>query len=162
MLIGIDTSVVVGLLDSKDHWHPAATSLQGALTAAGLEPVYFDCALAEAVSTLTRRLREKRREGELPDLLDHLTTTFPGEILTWILPDVPRLYSQVMDLIRSSDGELNFNDSLIALACRERQIEVLASFDRDFDRISWLKRIALPEDVTALFTVTDKPPAGQE
>jgi predicted nucleic acid-binding protein len=67
-----------------------------------------------------------------------------------------------MDLIRSSDGELNFNDSLIALACRERQIEVLASFDRDFDRISWLKRIALPEDVTALFTVTDKPPAGQE
>jgi hypothetical protein len=48
------------------------------------------------------------------------------------------------------------------LACRERQIEVLASFDRDFDHIFWLKRIALSEDVTALFTVTDKPPADQE
>jgi predicted nucleic acid-binding protein len=162
MLISLDTSVVVGLLDSKDHWHPAATSLQGALTAAGLEPVYFDCVLAEAVSTLTRRLREKRREEELPDLLDRLSATFPEGTLTWILPDVPRLYSQVMDLIRSSEGELNFNDSLIALACRERQIEVLASFDRDFDRISWLKRMASPEDVSALFTATDKPSAGQE
>ncbi|HEV8714879.1 MAG TPA: type II toxin-antitoxin system VapC family toxin [Candidatus Binatia bacterium] len=162
MLIGLDTSVVVGLLDSKDHWHPAATGLQGALIAAGLEPVYFDCVLAEAVSTLARRLREKRREGELPDLLDRLSTTFPEGTLSWILPDAPRLYRQVMDLIRSSEGELNFNDSLIALACRERQIEALASFDRDFDRISWLKRAAIPEDVNALFTRSGEPPAGQE
>jgi hypothetical protein len=66
-----------------------------------------------------------------------------------------------MDLIRSSEGELNFNDSLIALACRERQIASLASFDQDFDRISWLKRVATPEDVNALFA-TDKPPADQE
>jgi predicted nucleic acid-binding protein len=162
MLIGIDTSVVVGLLDSKDHWHPAATNLHGALTTAGLEPVYFDCVLTEAVSTLTRRLREKRREGELPDFLDRLSTTFPEGTLTWILPDAPRLYRQVMDLIRSSEGELNFNDSLIALACRERQIEALASFDQDFDRISWLKRVATAEDVDVLFSVTDKPSADQE
>jgi predicted nucleic acid-binding protein len=124
MLIGVDTSVVVGLLDAKDHWHPTATRLQEELTAARLESVYFDCVLAEAISTLTRRLQEKRREGELPALVDRLAATFPEETLTWILPDVPRLYRQVMDLIRSSEGELNFNDSLIALACRERQIEV--------------------------------------
>ncbi len=98
----------------------------------------------------------------MPDLLDRLSTTFPEGILTWILPDVPRLYRQGMDLIRSSEGELNFNDSLIALACRERPIETLASFDRDFDRISWLKRAATPEDLNALFTATDKPPAAQE
>jgi predicted nucleic acid-binding protein len=54
-----------------------------------------------------------------------------------------------MALIRSSTGELNFNDGLIALACRERQIRLLASFDRDFDRIPWLIRVATPADVVA-------------
>ncbi len=162
MLIGIDTSVIVGLLDARDHWHPAATSLKSTLIAVGLEPVYFDCVLAEAVSTLTRRLREKRREEELPTLLDHLSSTFPEQTLTWILPDSQRLYGQVMGLIRSSEGELNFNDSLIALVCRERQIEALASFDRDFDSIAWLKRVATPEDVHALFTTDDKPPEDSE
>jgi len=161
MLISIDTSVVVGLLDSRDHWHCAATSLQAALVAGGFAPVYFDCVVTEAVSTLARRLREKRREAELPDLWNRLSTSLPENTLTWVLPDVPRLYSLVMDLIRTSDGELNFNDSLIALACRERHIEALASFDRDFDRLSWLKRVSTPEDIRAFLTAANKPPEGQ-
>ena len=50
----------------------------------------------------------------------------------------------------SFNGQLNFNDGLIALSCRERSIHVLASFDRDFDMIDWLARIATPEDVQSL------------
>jgi predicted nucleic acid-binding protein len=49
--------------------------------------------------------------------------------------------------MESSGGVLNFNDALIALACREREIPVIASFDADFDQISWLRRWAKPEDV---------------
>jgi predicted nucleic acid-binding protein len=150
MRIGIDTSVIVGLLDSRDTWHPSAVELQGALTAAELSLVYFDCTLAETVSTMARRLREKRREAELPGLLDRLSANFPPETITWILPDVPRLYEQVLGLIRSSSGELGFNDGLIALACRERGIQALASFDRDFDNIPWLVRAATPGDVEAI------------
>ena len=51
--------------------------------------------------------------------------------------------------MRTSDGELNFNDGLIALACRERQIRLLASFDQDFDRLPWLIRVATPAEVVA-------------
>jgi predicted nucleic acid-binding protein len=162
MLISIDTSVVVGLLDSRDHWHSTATSLQAALIGAGFAPVYFDCTVTEAVSTLARRLREKQREVELPDLWQRLSMTLPENTLTWVLPDVPRLYGQIMDLIQASEGELNFNDSLIALACRERHIETLASFDRDFDRLSWLKRVSTSEEISALLTETNKPPEGQD
>ncbi|OQY44497.1 MAG: hypothetical protein B6242_12555 [Anaerolineaceae bacterium 4572_78] len=36
-------------------------------------------------------------------------------------------------------GSLNFNDTLIALACRERDILQIASFDKDFDQIKWLQ-----------------------
>jgi predicted nucleic acid-binding protein len=156
MLIGIDTSVLVGLLDERDIWHTAAVVLQEVVKASGLEPVYFDCVLAESISTLARRLREKRREADLSNLLDRLSAEFPAATLTWLLPDVPRLYSEVMELIRSSGGELNFNDALVALACRERSIEALASFDRDFDTISWLKRVAAPEDIKTLVAAHEK------
>ncbi len=46
-----------------------------------------------------------------------------------------------------SIGALNFNDALIALACRERGIPSIASFDADFDQVPWLRRLARPEDV---------------
>jgi predicted nucleic acid-binding protein len=147
MIIAIDTSVLIGILDTRDVWHSAALQVQGALLPAQLAPVYFDCVLAEAASTLVRRLREQRREQEIPVLLDRLEAELPPETTTWLFPDVPRLYRHIMALIRSSAGELNFNDGLIALACRERHIRLLASFDRDFDRIPWLIRIATPADV---------------
>jgi len=98
---------------------------------------------------MARRLQEKHREAELAGLLERLSADFPAEAITWILPDVPRLYSQVMELIRASAGELNFNDGLMALACRERSIRALASFDRDFDKIPWLIRVAVPEDIAS-------------
>jgi hypothetical protein len=49
--------------------------------------------------------------------------------------------------MHTSEGELHFNNGLIALACRERQRRLLASFDRDFDRLSWLTRVATPAEV---------------
>ena len=80
-------------------------------------------------------------------MLDRLNAQVPRETITWILPDVPHLYSKVLDLIRSSSGELNFNDALIALACRERGVPAIASFDADFDHVAWLRRLAWSEDV---------------
>jgi predicted nucleic acid-binding protein len=59
MIIAIDTSVLIGILDTRDVWHSAALQVQGALLPAQLAPVYFDCVLAEAASTLVRRLREQ-------------------------------------------------------------------------------------------------------
>lgn len=78
------------------------------------------------------------------DQLNALTSQYP---LTWILPDVPRLYPEVLELMRTTSGELNFNDALLALVCRERGIPAIASFDADFDQVAWLKRVANPEDV---------------
>jgi predicted nucleic acid-binding protein len=148
-LVAIDTSVLIGLVDARDVWHRAALQLQTALHTAQLVPVHFDCTVAEALSTLARRLREQRRMQELPGLFVRIETTLPPTQLTWLFPDVPRLYGQILALIRTSDGELNFNDGLIALACRERQIRLLASFDQDFDRLPWLRRVTTPVEVAA-------------
>jgi predicted nucleic acid-binding protein len=146
--IALDSSVLVALLDPRDLWHARASELQSALLQRQTSPIYFDCVVAEAVSAAVRRLHEKGHSGDVQALLDRLSTQVTRETLTWILPDVPRLYSEVLDLIRTSSGELNFNDALIALACRERDIPAIASFDADFDRVIWLKRMATLADVT--------------
>ena len=147
MRIAIDASVLVALLNPHDLWRTQAMALMDALLSAKLTPVYLDCAVAEAVSASARWLHEKRRESKVRDLVSSLDTQVPRDMLTWILPDVPRLYSRVLELVRSSAGELNFNDAFIALACQERDILAIASFDADFDRIAWLRRLVVPQDI---------------
>jgi predicted nucleic acid-binding protein len=147
--VAVDSSVLVGLINPRDHRHAEPLAPRDALLAAGTELVYFDCVAAEAISTVARRLHEKGRLAEVEALLELLSAQVPAETITWILPDVPRLYLAVLGLIRSSSGEMNFNDALIALACREREIPEIASFDADFDRVTWLRRLARPEDVSA-------------
>jgi predicted nucleic acid-binding protein len=142
MDIAFDTSLLVGLLDPQDLWHDQAVGLETTLQSAGFQAVYFDCVIAETVSIATRRLREKKRFAEIGVLLDRIIANFPPETITWIGADVPALQSDVLSLVRTSQGELNFNDALIALACQEREIGFVASFDRDFDQVSWLQRLA--------------------
>ena len=149
MKIAIDSSVLVALINPQVLWRNRAVNLQQALTIAQAELHYFDCVVTESISVVARRLLEKGEvSANIEALLNQLKTQVPYDTITWILPDVPRLYPEVLDLIRSSSGALNFNDALIALACQERRIPAIASFDSDFDQITWLKRMAQPEDVT--------------
>jgi len=148
MDVAIDSSVLVGLLVPNDLWHAQAVALWEAIKAAGHIGLFLDCVAAESISAATRRLHEKGRLAEVASLLDRLKVQVPGDTITWILPDVPHLYPDVLNLIRSTSGALNFNDALIALACRERGIPAIASFDADFDQVAWLRRLACPEDVT--------------
>jgi len=147
MKVAVDTSVLVGLINPRDHRRSEAMVLHDSLIAASVELVYFDCVAAEAISVVARRLEEKRRSKEVKATLDNLERQVPEDSICWILPEVPRLFKEILEIICSSSGGLNFNDALIALACRERGIEAIASFDADFDQVAWLQRLALPEDV---------------
>lgn len=147
MEITIDSSMLVGLLVPDDLWHARAVSLWEAIKSANHVCLFFDCVVAEAMSVAVRRMHEKGRTVEVASLLARLNTQIPPEAITWILPDVPRLYARILDLVRDSSGELNFHDALIALACQERRIPAIASFDGDFDRVDWLRRFAMPADL---------------
>jgi predicted nucleic acid-binding protein len=69
--IGIDTSVPIGLLDPQDVWHDPATALQQAFKVHGASVAVFDCVLAEAISTMARRIHEQRRSTDLDRPLSH-------------------------------------------------------------------------------------------
>lgn len=149
MDVVLDSSVLVALLMHTDRWHSAALSILDALESCGHTTVYFDCVVAESASAAIRRLHEKRAAGEVGALMERLESHVPYSRITWILPRTSGLYRRVLDLMRFSEGALNFNDALIALSCRERGITAIASFDADFDQVPWLARWGNAEDVTA-------------
>ncbi|MCG2770334.1 MAG: type II toxin-antitoxin system VapC family toxin [Anaerolineae bacterium] len=140
-IVAIDANVLVGLLDERDKWHGTAVAIRDALDGVDSELVYYDCVLNEAISVLARRTREQRRPEQLDALLDQLARLIPASDITWVSGEIQRLYDQVLGLIRSSAGDLNFHDALMALICREQDISVLVSFDQDFDQIGWLARV---------------------
>ena len=147
MDIIIDTSVLVGLLVPNDHWHKQAITLWETTKAHGYVPVYLDCVTAETISVIVRRLEEKGLSTEVAGAIERWEEHIPTGSISWVFPDVPRLHPEIIALIRSSSGALNFNDALIALACRERDIKAIASFDGDFDQVDWLRRLSTPEDI---------------
>jgi predicted nucleic acid-binding protein len=149
MRVAIDTVVLAALVDTRDKWHATAVTLRDALKAEHAEVSYFDPVLAETISLLARRLAEQKRLDQFSGGLDKLDLLVPLELITWVSPETPRLYPQILALVRADGGELNFNDALIALACQELGVQFIASFDRDFDRVDWLVRLETPDDVRA-------------
>lgn len=147
MDVAIDTSVLVGLIVPNDHRHKQAVALWEAIKAQGNHPIYFDCVASETISVIVRRLEARGLLPEAGRAIEQWLAHVPREVISWTLPDVPRLYMEIIGLMRSYSGVLNFNDALIALACRERGIEAIASFDGDFDQIDWLRRLSMPADM---------------
>ena len=113
--------------------------------------VYCDSVLNETISVLARRAQEQRRIDQFAGLINALSTEVPTDILVWLSFETQRLYDQVIELVRSTSGALNFHDALIALGCQLLGIEVIASFDSDFDQIAWLTRVGTPEAVMTIF-----------
>ena len=143
----IDTNVLVALVDTRDKWHRQAHVLHAALKAQDARFVYVDCVMNEAISALGRRAEEQRRLSEFMPLLDKLASFVPDDTITWLSLETRRLYPAVIDLVRQTNGTLNFHDALIAVGCRELGIDAIVTFDMDFEQVSWLTRISDPRYV---------------
>ena len=113
--VALDTSVLVGLVDSRDIWHPAAVTLRDALKGAQARMVYCDCVVSETINVLARRAKERKRTSEFAELLTQVGSQVPEDSIAWISLETRRLYGEIMGLVRDSGGTLNFNDALVAL-----------------------------------------------
>ncbi len=142
----VDTNVLVALIDSRDKWHSNAKKVVAALETRQMSVIYLDCVINETISVLARRAEEQKRTDQFPALLDALIQLVPVDSITWVSAEVKRLYPQIVELVRDTSGILNFHDALMALFCQEISAVELVSFDEDFDRISWLSRVSLPEE----------------
>lgn len=152
----IDANVLVALVDTRDKWHSQAMALRDALITERAWLIYFDCVVNEAIGVIGRRAEEQKRSNQFAELLDRLAQQVPAASITWIGRDSERLYEQVVELCRDHGGRLNFNDVLIALICREREIRFIVSFDTDFDELPWLVRVSNPSGLHSLRDVADQ------
>lgn len=150
--VGLDTSFIIGLLDDRDMFHLPAVALQSTFSGHNIRPYVFDCVLSEPISTLARRTHEKRRGVEFAAIVEMIRQQFPAKAINWVCPDLPGLFDDVLALVQTSLGEINVNDALIAISCRNRKIPCAASFDTDFDQIPWLARLSTPEDLSAVMS----------
>ena len=145
--IAVDSNVLIALIDERDKFHFQANALYTVLRQAGYKAWFFDVVFNETVSVVARRHEEQKRTRPLQVLFERLERQVPKHSITWVARNTESLFDQVMALVHSSSGDLNFHDALIALACRERGIPAIASFDADFDSIAWLTRIASVADL---------------
>jgi predicted nucleic acid-binding protein len=139
----VDTNVLVAMVDGRDNWHIRTENFIEQLEREqNMQLVYFDCVLNETLSVLGRRLEEQKRLHEFIGLVERVQTLIPDTLIVWVSSDIRRLYAEIITLMKQTSGKLNFHDALIALKCRELNIESILSFDKDFDQIDWVKRIS--------------------
>jgi predicted nucleic acid-binding protein len=141
----LDTSIVVPRLDERDTLREPAVKLWTALEREGWQVIFFDCVANETISVLCRRFTERQQLDAWPDAFTRFQAFCRLHPPSWSSPHIPDLFATILDLVSQHQGRLNFHDALLALEARELGIPYIASFDADFDAISWLKRIASPE-----------------
>jgi predicted nucleic acid-binding protein len=142
-----DTNFLVALLDRKDSLHRRAAALNEALIAAAAEIFYADCVINETVSVLLRRLREQRREADIPSLVRTIEDQFPSNALTWVYPGIEEEWNAIFEAIRQTNGKLNFHDALLVRAALALRVSHIVSFDSNLDVGTTWKRIGRPDDI---------------
>lgn len=138
----LDANVLVGLLDRNDALHVAATQLVGRITGSGHTVVLLDFCLAEALSVLCRRTRE--RKASPPDL-----KSIFGEVRRLdeagkveLAPEPEPSFGDVLAVMDATAGALNFNDALLVVLQREGAIGDVASFDKGLDTAEGFRRLS--------------------
>ena len=138
----LDANVLVALLYQADVHHERARELADQLEADGHTLVLLDVLVYEAVSVLCRRARERKTSA--PDLLKVLAAVrgwFDEGVVRFVGEEASRLVADVLDVIETTEGTLNFNDALLVVLDREGVIDNLASFNAGFDTVPGFRRL---------------------
>lgn len=141
--IVLDANVIIAQLDGADTLAVRARELTARLSAEGAEPVLLDFVVAEALSVICRRARE--RKGAPPDLgpvLIAVRDWASSGAIRWMARDTEPLWADALAVIERSQGRLNFNDALLVALQQKDLIGDVASFDAGFDVIPEFRRTA--------------------
>jgi len=135
----LDSNLLIALIDERDSLH-AQTKKAYSQVSPSLEQIIPDVVSNEALTAFARR-SEELRQNTFASLSKRFQDSYPREKFVWLSPEVPRLYSQIVEMMTAHDGKLNFHDCLLALWMKENGIEYILTFDADLDLVPYLKRI---------------------
>ncbi|HEY5281345.1 MAG TPA: type II toxin-antitoxin system VapC family toxin [Polyangia bacterium] len=141
----LDANVLVAWMDTADSLHARAHDLMAQLERERAEPVLLDILVAEAVSVLCRRFRERRQRGDLAGMLAEFRRRIDPATIRWVGGETERRYETILDQVAATGGRLNFNDAFIAVLQKEGRIGQVATFDAGFDVVPGFMRVTLAE-----------------
>lgn len=124
----VDSSYWVGLVDSRDQWHPRAKQLRAKVpVGAGV----LDLAIAESVTIIGSRRGGKMATELYRFFCDSCRIVYvDGELL-----------DRALELHLARDGRLSVTDcATVQAMARDRERTVL-SFDSDFDALPGITRL---------------------
>jgi predicted nucleic acid-binding protein len=132
--IALDANVLVGWLDASDLHATRTHALLTTLRELRLRPVLVDFVVAETLSVLARRARERKTTP--PDLKPVFATIRSWRAQLYRLSQhTPRLWDEALNVVEATNGRLNFNDALLVALQREGAIGWLATFDKGFEQV---------------------------
>lgn len=128
----LDSNVLLRhLTQDHDDFSPRATAILARIEDGGLQARLADTVVFEVVFTLQRAYRLPKaaiRDALLP-LID-----LPGLLLT-----KKERIRRALDLY--VEANVSYGDAYHAVLMQDEGIAEVISFDRDFDRVPWLRRI---------------------
>ncbi len=139
----VDANVIVAQLDGTDAFSESARILSERLRNEGAELILLDVLVNEAVSVICRRSRERRHAPpNLESVLSIVRNWVDQGAIRWIASEAERLAGSILDVIRETNGKLNFNDAFLVALQRDELIDDVASFDQGFDKVSGFRRVS--------------------
>jgi predicted nucleic acid-binding protein len=141
--IVLDANILVAQSDAHDALHAKAVDLVARLEREGHRPVLLDVLVAEAVSVLCRRARERKTNPPaLSAFLEYFRIAAEAGEIRFVGTEAERLFSDILSVISATTGVLNFNDALLVVFQREGLIDDVASLDDGFKVVSDFRRLS--------------------
>ena len=136
----LDANVLVGLFDRNDTLHSAASQLVQSILANGDVALLLDFCVAEALSVVCRRSRERKTNPpDLTAIFEHVRAlNDAGKIVR----AEGESFAEVLAVMQTTSGALNFNDALLVVLQRRGTIGDVASFDVRLDLAEGFRRLA--------------------
>jgi predicted nucleic acid-binding protein len=128
-MILVDSSVFIALADNHDQWHAAAKKIIPHISKSTL--VISGLILAEAVTAIGRRGGGKAAERLYHYLTDSCELVIPDE----------KILQEAMPVFVKYDGTLSVSDAVSVHIMELKNIQKIASFDSDFDKVDGIVRI---------------------
>jgi predicted nucleic acid-binding protein len=127
-MIFADSSFFIGLVDQRDQWHEKALKVLDRLKD---EMVISDLIVSESVTMIGYRARGKAGKTLYDFFKDNCRIEFATED---ILDDAMLIFNKF-------DGKLSLADCVSVTIMKRKNIKGIISFDSDFDKFNWIKRI---------------------
>lgn len=139
-MVVLDTNIIVALLDAGDAHHNRSVGILEKIRDSGKDILLMDCVLNETYTVLARRSLERRQSfkavaGRVRKMEEEADIFNAYRYLR-------RQHGAVVDLMVESGGKLNYHDALIAVIMRSERLRELATFDRDFSTVEWIRIIS--------------------